>query len=363
MKEYISCQKSIIEVLQKNSRGLTIGEISKLVNLNRNSVAKYLEILLISGNVEKREIGPAKLYFSSSKIPLSKLLDYSSDSIFVLDENLNILQANKNILEVLKSSKNKIIGKNFLDLNLFANKNEDFVNSLSLNSEEVEIIGEYSYILNQKRYFFKYKILKSCFDSGSCGLIVIFEDITAFKEYQMRLEFTLKFEELISEIAADFIYIKKEDIEKQISISLEKIAKVANVDATSIYLFNKKENHFFRVFQWKRPEIEEKERLFLKVQDFPRWFELIKRYEPVFVHKNRLPKDAVAERKLLELLRINSLIVYPLVDMENLVGFFTFSHEKKQRFWSKNTISLLNTTSRFFTQVLKKSGILDIYLK
>lgn len=38
-------------------RGLTISEISQRLKCNRNSVAKYLEILQISGTVEMQQMG------------------------------------------------------------------------------------------------------------------------------------------------------------------------------------------------------------------------------------------------------------------------------------------------------------------
>ena len=77
---------------------MTITDISQTLHLNRNSVAKYLEILVTSGHVEKQPIGRAKLYSLSQRIPISAMLNLSSDMILILDEESKIWYANDNLL-------------------------------------------------------------------------------------------------------------------------------------------------------------------------------------------------------------------------------------------------------------------------
>ncbi|MDD3407350.1 MAG: helix-turn-helix domain-containing protein, partial [Methanomicrobium sp.] len=50
----------VMELLKEEPRGLSITDISRLLNMNRNSVSKYLNMLLISGHVDMRSIGVAK---------------------------------------------------------------------------------------------------------------------------------------------------------------------------------------------------------------------------------------------------------------------------------------------------------------
>ena len=55
--------QKIRNLLKSHPKGLSISEISSRLNMNRNSVAKYLELLSISGKVEMQEFGSSKVYY------------------------------------------------------------------------------------------------------------------------------------------------------------------------------------------------------------------------------------------------------------------------------------------------------------
>ena len=54
------------QILKWHPRGITISDLATKMEMNRNLVAKYLDILLISGQVEMQVIGAAKVYFLST---------------------------------------------------------------------------------------------------------------------------------------------------------------------------------------------------------------------------------------------------------------------------------------------------------
>ena len=72
----------IKKILQENPKGMTVTDISRKIKINRNSVAKYLDIMRISGHVEMITFGPAKVFFPSRRVPISNMLNYTSDFIF-----------------------------------------------------------------------------------------------------------------------------------------------------------------------------------------------------------------------------------------------------------------------------------------
>ncbi|MEM5793597.1 MAG: hypothetical protein QXY45_04575 [Candidatus Aenigmatarchaeota archaeon] len=55
----------IITLLDRTPKGLTITEMSSLLNLNRHTVTKIIERLLIEKRVDYDEKGPAKVFYSS----------------------------------------------------------------------------------------------------------------------------------------------------------------------------------------------------------------------------------------------------------------------------------------------------------
>lgn len=56
-------KKSIISALRQNPRGLTIADFSKLLVLNRATIAKYIMLLVGLGIIDRRKVGPATLHY------------------------------------------------------------------------------------------------------------------------------------------------------------------------------------------------------------------------------------------------------------------------------------------------------------
>ena len=97
--------------LKGSSKGYTVTAISKGIDINRNSVAKYLDVLCTSGIVELKIIGSAKVYSLTKRIPISSILSLSSDYIFVLDDNSVITYVNEKVMNFEKKLSEDIIGK------------------------------------------------------------------------------------------------------------------------------------------------------------------------------------------------------------------------------------------------------------
>jgi ACT domain-containing protein len=69
----------IKNLLKKNPNGLSITKIVKALGINRNTAGRYLENRLVSGQVEMRRFGMAKIYMLSQRVPLSAVLSISSE--------------------------------------------------------------------------------------------------------------------------------------------------------------------------------------------------------------------------------------------------------------------------------------------
>lgn len=69
----------IKELLEKNPQGLSITSIVSSTRINRNTAGRYLDNLLVSGQVEMRHFGMAKIYSLSQRLPVSSILSISSD--------------------------------------------------------------------------------------------------------------------------------------------------------------------------------------------------------------------------------------------------------------------------------------------
>ena len=90
---------------------MTVTDIAIKMKLNRNSVAKYLDIMRISGMVELITFGPAKVYFPSRRVPITTLLEHITDYLFILDKELKIVFITNVLLIVLNKQRDAIIGE------------------------------------------------------------------------------------------------------------------------------------------------------------------------------------------------------------------------------------------------------------
>lgn len=171
----------VMELLKEEPRGLSITDISRLLNMNRNSVSKYLNMLLISGHVDMRSIGVAKVYFLSHRIPISAMLDFSSDAILVLNANQKIVQANDNFLLFTGYERDEIMGIRLPDSSLPVVSNAAVLKSINELLRGSEDAKEIEWEDDSGNYFFLVKLIPTVFDDGSPGITIILEDVTEIR--------------------------------------------------------------------------------------------------------------------------------------------------------------------------------------
>jgi PAS domain S-box-containing protein len=158
---------------------MTVKDISEAINVNRNSAAKYLDVMLISGELEQRTIGMAKMYYRSHRTPTSALLEFSSDYILVINEELVARQVNKNFLDLFNLSREDIIGKKLNIITDFASSVKGYLIGETPIEEkkDIEILD----------HVFRVRFIPTVFNDGSSGTSIIMEDITGEKKAQTNL--------------------------------------------------------------------------------------------------------------------------------------------------------------------------------
>jgi PAS domain-containing protein len=90
---------------------MSITEIVKTAHINRNTAGRYLENILVSGQVEMRRFGMAKICILSRGVPLSAVLSISSDMVLQLDNNLRITFVNQPFLDLIGTDEKEVLGK------------------------------------------------------------------------------------------------------------------------------------------------------------------------------------------------------------------------------------------------------------
>jgi PAS domain S-box-containing protein len=178
----------IKQLLKWHPRGMTISNLTTKMKLNRNLVAKYLDMLLISGQVEMMTVGVAKVYFLSQRVPVSAMLEFSSDLIIMVDHDGKILQVNEQVLVLLDEKRESLLGKRIDEIG------NPFIHDLPITNEGKdredgnEVVTEKTYLIRGEKYHFHYKRVPTAFENGNYGFTFIIENITPQKKYQEMLE-------------------------------------------------------------------------------------------------------------------------------------------------------------------------------
>jgi PAS domain S-box-containing protein len=201
----------IKDLLKENPEGLSITDIVKVVNINRNTAGRYLENLLVSGQVEMRRLGMAKIYMLSQRVPLSAVLSLSSELVVQLDNSLRIIFANEPFLMLVEADREKLLGKN-IEYTPVALVFDDFFPGFLENIRKGLIGKEWAgeIVLTTKDLTFFCRIAPTVFDDGRKGVSVLLEDITEKKRTELTLQESEERYRQLVEISPDAVIIHQE---------------------------------------------------------------------------------------------------------------------------------------------------------
>jgi PAS domain S-box-containing protein len=132
-------------------------------------------------------IGAAKVFFLSRRVPISALLEFSSDLVIVFDSDQRILQVNEQVPLLLETAKEALIGKTIHELD------NPFIRALRASwtaqypQEKGESVSDVDCTIRGEECHFRAKQVPTAFEDGSDGLTFIVEDITTRKKYEEML--------------------------------------------------------------------------------------------------------------------------------------------------------------------------------
>jgi PAS domain S-box-containing protein len=199
----------IKEILKKTPRGMSVTEIARALNKNSHTVGRYLDILHISGHLEMRSYGKAKVFSLASRVPLDTVLGFSHDLVIVLDKDLRVVRINDEFLRMIQANRGDVVGRNISFLPFADHCAEallvQITDSLKKQASDQEIkLGS-----ETDCRFFHQKNIPTVFEDGGQGTTVILENITAQKSAELALRASEEQFRLMAENIRDGILIKE----------------------------------------------------------------------------------------------------------------------------------------------------------
>jgi PAS domain S-box-containing protein len=203
----------IKDLLKGHPEGVSITDIVKVVPVNRNTASRYLDTLLVTGQVEMRHFGMAKLYSLTRRLPVSSVLSLSTEYVIQIDHSLRIIFINAPFLGLLDLSERDVVAKKIDYTRIPAIFDDEYSRLLRWISEGLSGVGRSGEIhLTAKRRTLSCRVTPVVFPDGQKGVSVLFEDITARKLDGERIRESEERYRTLVEISPDAIILHRAGI-------------------------------------------------------------------------------------------------------------------------------------------------------
>lgn len=169
---------AIRDVIKLSPRGMTITEISKSVDMNRHSVAKYLDVLVTAGHVGMKTFGPSKVYYLSQRVPISAMLGLSSDLIITLGNDMKARNVNDNFLEFMGLNRKDVLSKSIQQFSYPTRLDPPLEPYIKAGLDGKESSVQLFYKNGADGFYFIMRSIPTVFEDGNNGVTLILADIT-----------------------------------------------------------------------------------------------------------------------------------------------------------------------------------------
>ncbi len=178
-------------------------------------------------------------------------------------------------------------------------------------------------------------------------------DITEPKQAGERIKLKLDLQRVISDISSRFVGIS--NIDDAINDSLAEIGILSHADRTYLFLFRENGTIMDNTHEWCAEGVSpQKDALQdLPCAMFPWWMERLQRREIIHTPDvSKMPGEAGAEKEILEMQNVMSVLALPVFIQESLYGFIGFDNVLSVGKWDNEDLSLLLIISEIIGNAL-----------
>ncbi|WP_440952725.1 PAS domain S-box protein [Methanococcoides sp. FTZ1] len=165
-------------------------------------------------------------------------------------------------------------------------------------------------------------------DSGDIiGVTGILRDITQHIDLETKLRHYVQFEKTLCDISSRLINFPSRDLGDEIYHALESVGKAAKVDHIFIYEFSSDNDLAEKYGEWYREGVDAVGKEFdtITLSEIPCFIMPLRKNKAVKIHSlDDLPEEAHKGKEMLELLKVRSALIVPLLMKDELMGFVGF---------------------------------------
>jgi signal transduction histidine kinase len=281
----------------------------------------------------------------------------SSDIFIELDDDLIIRDANIRLYDfmgcfsydILNNSLGTFIQQEEIDqIKQTVNKLKNSHNSISLPFHLRDEQGYYKKVIGI------FKLIET--DTGNKICIFIKKKRSIYKE--RLLESKLEFERVVSRVSSRFVGIY--DLDEAINTSLEEIGKFSGADRAYFFIFSDESETMSNTHEWCAEGVKSQMEILQDIpnKSLPWWMKKLQNGETIHIKDvSKLPNEAIAVQKLLEMQEIKSLLVFPILIKNELKSFIGFDNIREIGEWEYENFKLLKIISEIIGNALERKYI------
>lgn len=363
-------EKSDPITIARINEGLNRNEIVKEQILNRSKTGReyWLELnivpviengevssyVAVETDITERIIDENQL--KKSEEQNRRILDNSAEMIHTLDNNGDILWANKSWLTNIGLTKEEIEGRNIMEF-LDEKTKEEFQEVMPklMNGESVNNLECVFVNVKNNNIDLRGKTLPLIENGKIVGSQAYLHNVTKIIEAEKTIKQKSLLQDLMMKISTEYINFPIEDLDHTILESLRDIATFVKADRAYIFNYYLDQGYCEYKYEWVEEGIEPQmnDYKFIQLETMPYWLEKHKNKEFVIVEDS----STITDKNIQQLLvteGIKSLITIPVHDDEKLVGFVGFDLIKNFRLFSSEEKEILVLFSQMLVNVYKR---------
>lgn len=184
---------------------------------------------------------------------------------------------------------------------------------------------------------------------------VSFRDNTLHYENSMQLNALVQYREMLSQLLSDNTIVPSEGIPKLIDQSLSRVGQFFHCDRVYVFEFAPDMQSYSNINEWCAQGVEAyiDQLQNVSIKRFPYLADyLLNKQVFCIVNVDDLPNEASSERAEFAKEGIQSLLLIPFSEGDELIGFFGLDHVHTVKYWSQLEISNLQLLANAFANML-----------